>query len=169
MTVQHDLLQVGYVSGLHGVSGWIKVYSYTDPPANIFDYDPWIIEYSGQQHVVRLRDSRPQGAGLVAKLADVDDRDQAAALVNAKIFINRTQLPETVVGEYYWADLVGLAVLTDDGVELGTVERLIETGANDVMIIHGDRERLVPWIKGDVVKQVDLENKCITVAWDPDF
>lgn len=169
MTARRDLLKVGNVSGLHGVSGWIKVYSYTDPPANIFEYDPWILEHNGQQHVVVLRHGKQRGRGLIAKLADIDDRDQAAAWVGADISIERSELPETAEGQYYWSDLVGLEVQTAAGVALGCVERLFETGANDVLVVNGDRERLIPWIRGDVIKNVDLDNARITVDWDPDF
>ncbi len=169
MTVRRDMLKVGHICGLHGVSGWVKVYSYTDPPRNIFEYDPWIIEHDAVQQVMALLDAKPHGAGLVAKLAGIDNRDAAAALLDATIFIRREQLPAPAAGEYYWADLVGLEVVTGDGQKLGSVKRLFQTGANDVMVVSGDRERLIPWIVDDVIAEVDFESDRITVMWDPDF
>lgn len=163
------MLEVGYISGLHGVSGWVKIYSFTDPPRNIFEYDPWILEYNDETVVVSLLDARPQGAGLIARLSGIDDRDQATPLVGATISIRRDQLPPPAADEYYWADLVGLDVVTEDGQSLGAVKSLFQTGANDVMIVAGDRERMIPWVKRDVIVAVDLANRRITVNWDPDF
>ena len=95
--------------------------------------------------------------------------EQAIALVGQQIFVGRDQLPPTEEGEYYWFDLEGLEVHTTNGEVLGQVDRMMETGANDVLVIHGDRERLVPYIQGQYVKSVDLEAGQIVVDWDPDF
>ena len=113
---------------------------------------------------------RPQGKGVVAKLAGCDDRDAAEALIGCEIAVRRDQLPETTApGEHYWTDLVGLRVETVDGIDLGTIERLFETGSNDVMVVQGERERLIPYIWDEVVREVDLEGGRMRVAWDPDF
>ncbi|MDH3588332.1 MAG: ribosome maturation factor RimM [Gammaproteobacteria bacterium] len=169
MSARQEHVPVGYISGLHGVQGWLKVYSYTDPVENIFEYRPWLLAHQSEHRVTDLVDAKRHGSGLIVKLEGIDDRDQAATLVGAQILVAREQLPPTDEGEYYWADLVGLQVVTDDGRELGTVERLFETGANDVMVVRGERERLIPWILGDVIDQVDLDSGCIRVRWDPEY
>ncbi|MBT8137282.1 MAG: ribosome maturation factor RimM [Gammaproteobacteria bacterium] len=169
MTAREDKVQLGNISGLFGVKGWVKVYSFTDPPRNIFNYTPWQLELDNEQLDVAVVESRQRGAGLVARLEGCDDRDQAARLVGAKVWVPRAQLPPPAQGEFYWTDLVGLEVVTEQGVSLGKVARLIETGANDVMVVHGERERLVPWISEQVVAAVDIGGGRITVRWDPDF
>lgn len=169
MSARPEQIEVGYVSGLHGVTGWVKVFSYTDPPANIFDYRPWTLSYGGSSRSIGVADTRLRGRVLIARLEGIDDRDQAAPLVGAKIFVPRDRLPPAGEGEFYWADLVGLEVVTGDGRSLGTVVRLFETGANDVLVVHGERERLIPWILGDVIDEVDLDAGRIRVHWDPDF
>jgi 16S rRNA processing protein RimM len=110
-----------------------------------------------------------QGKGMVAKLSGCDDRDAAVALVGAEIRIPRSALPKPKRGEFYWADLEGLDVVTVDGAPLGKVSHLFATGANDVLVVSGERERLIPYVTGQFVKKVDLDAGCITVDWDEDF
>ena len=133
----------------------------------IFDYQPWLLEKD--EKPVNIVDGRKQGKGLAALLPGYRDRDQAAGLVGQKIFCRRDQLPATDEGEYYWSDLEGLEVKTTRGELLGRVERMMETGANDVMVVRGDRERLVPFVQGQYVTRVDLEEGLIEVDWDPEF
>lgn len=133
----------------------------------IFEYQPWLLGDDGKP--VMIIDGRKQGKGLAALLPGSDDRDQAALLVGTQIFVDRDQMPPTEDDEYYWSDLEGLKVITTDGKALGQVERMMETGANDVMVVNGDRERLIPFVQGQYVKRVDLEAELIEVDWDPDF
>lgn len=164
-----ELLVVGRISGLYGVRGWLKIYSHTQPRENIIGYSPWLIGMEGAWRSVAVEDGRTQGKGVVAKLAGYDDRDAAAALIGHEIAIRRDQLERLTAGEYYWADLEGLRVVTLDGVELGVVDHLFETGANDVVVVRGDRERLVPFVRGDVIRKIDLQGGVMEVDWDPDF
>lgn len=159
---------LGRVSGLFGVRGWIKVHSETSPRKRILSYPSWYLKRSGEWVKYELRDGHPQGKGIVAGLAGCNDRTQAEDLVGSDIGIPRTLLPPAAPGEYYWADLEGLRVVTLDGVELGRVERLFETGANDVMVVSGERERLIPFIDG-AIDEVDLQQGRVTVDWDPEF
>ena len=109
-----------------------------------------------------------QGRGV--KLRGCDDREIASALIGADIAVRRTQFADDLVpGEYYWADLEGLKVVTLEGVDLGSLDRLLATGANDVMVVLGDRERLLPYIPGSVVQDVDLDARVMRVDWDPGF
>jgi len=158
---------VGRISGLYGVRGWVKVFSETEPRANILTYHPW---YLGAGHRPwGLAEGRPHGKGLVARLAGCEDRDQAAAVVGLEIRIRRDQLPWPGADEFYWADLVGLSVETLEGKPLGRVGRVFATAANDVLVVDGERERLLPFLWDRVIKDVDLGLGRIRVDWDPEF
>ena len=133
----------------------------------ILQYQPWLL--GEEKKPVKIVDGRKQGKGLAALLPGYEDRENAATLVGSQIFISRDQLPETAEGEYYWSDLEGLEVMTTKGVLLGRVDKLMETGANDVLVIMGDREHLVPFVQGQYVLSVDLENGVMVVDWDPEF
>lgn len=158
---------LGYISAVHGVKGWVKVHSWTRPMEAIFEYQPWLLgeECSRFNHV----DGRKQGKGLLALLPGVEDREQAASLVGQQIFVGRDQLPATAADEYYWTDLEGLEVQTLTGEVLGRVERVLETGANDVLLIRGEREHLVPFVQGQYVTRIDLDGGLMVVDWDAEF
>jgi 16S rRNA processing protein RimM len=134
------------------------VSSGTEPPERILEYHPWLIERGGTWQPFEVLSGRPHGKGLVVQLAGCDDRDQAATFAGAEIAVPRSALAELEADEYYWADLVGLEVVTT-----------IETGANDVLVVRGDRERLIPFTPGHAVVEVDMERRRLTVAWDPAF
>ena len=133
----------------------------------ILDYQPWLL--GEDKSPVNIVGGRKQGKGLVALLPGFEDREQAVKLVGQQIFVGRDQLPAIAADEYYWSDLEGLEVRTTKGEVLGRVERLMETGANDVLVIRGQREHLVPFIQGQYVTRVDLEGGLIEVDWDPEF
>jgi 16S rRNA processing protein RimM len=162
------LLPMGRIVGVFGVEGWVKVESYTEPRTNLGRYRPWQVTFPGGERRVEKPQLRPHGKGLVAKLDGIDDRDGAAALVGAEIRVPRDRLPKAKAGEHYWADLEGLAVRTLESIDLGTVSHLVATGANDVLVVRGERERLVPYIP-DVVRRVDPGAGLIEVDWDPEF
>jgi 16S rRNA processing protein RimM len=165
-----EYIVVGRISGLYGVRGWVKVFSHTQPRENILRYSNWFLQRNGEWQAVVLEDGRSQGKGVVAKLQGCDDRDAAAALMGSTIAISREQLPQSAPDEYYWADLQGLRVSNLDGVELGVVDHLLETGANDVLVVRqGKTERLIPFVQGQFVTNIDLEAGEMTVDWDPDF
>lgn len=164
------LLIVGKIVGLYGVQGWVKLESYTEPRTKIFSYRPWSVQLPGGDVEIDDVNGREQGKGLVGRLAGYDDRDAAATLIGASIRIPRSALPTSAHGEYYWADLENLEVVTNFGVPLGTVSHLFATGSNDVMVVKdATRERLIPFVQGEFVEAVDLEKSRITVNWDPDF
>jgi 16S rRNA processing protein RimM len=167
--VDKNLVVVGHVAGLYGVKGWFKVISYTEPRRNILDYQPWHLEQAGVIEPAGSLTGRIQGKSLVAHLAGIEDRDAAAGLVGANIFVNRDLFVQTEKDEYYWRDLEGLQVVNVEGVSLGVVESLLETGANDVLILQGERRRLIPFVVDDIVKRVDLDAAKIIVDWEPEF
>lgn len=169
MTEEDKRVVLGRVSGLFGVRGWVKVFSGTDPREGIIDYSPWQLRVRNEWRSVKVEAGQRQGRNVVVKLSGIDDRDAAAGLLEAEIAVWRSQLPKAQAGEIYWADLEGLAVRTEAGVELGTVDHLLETGANDVLVVKGDRERLIPFIREQVVKDIDFDRRVLVVDWDPDF
>lgn len=160
---------MGRVAGAFGIKGWIRITAFTAQPDGLLDYAPWYLGRGGDWREIEVLEARPHGKGLVAQLADCTDRDAAMALTGAELGIRRSQLPAADGDEYYWTDLIGLQVVTEGGRVLGTVDHLIETGANDVLVIRGEREVLVPFVMGQVVTAVDLARREIRVDWDPDY
>jgi 16S rRNA processing protein RimM len=158
---------LGHVAGVHGIKGWIKIHSHTDPRDAIFDYQPWLLGDNGK--AIKLVEGKVSGKMLLAHLEDIDSRDAAEALQGQKIAVGREKLPPLQDQEFYWADLVGLEVLNQDGTVLGRVREMLATGANDVMVVSGDRERLIPFVMDLYVSQVDLYQGIVKVDWDPDF
>ncbi|MGR8981721.1 MAG: ribosome maturation factor RimM [Gammaproteobacteria bacterium] len=170
MSGQRDKdIGVGKISGAFGVKGWIKIFSYTDPIENILNYSPWTIRKGSAIRTVTVIDGKLQGRSVVALLEGIGDRDQAQALAGFDVFIKQEQLPEASAGEYYWSDLVGLKVETTQGVDLGVVDSLLATGANDVLIVHGERDRAIPFLQGQTIKNIDFDSGKIIVDWDPEF
>ena len=163
------MVLVGQVSGVYGVRGWVRVFSHTDPRANILEYRPWYLRIEGVWEEREVLHGRTHGKGVVAQLSGCEDRDCAAAIMGCDIAVRRDQLPGTARGEYYWTDLQGLRVVTTRGAELGRLDYLFATGANDVMVVEGDRQRMIPYRWGEVVREVDLAGGEMIVDWDPDF
>lgn len=160
---------VGKITGVYGVKGWVKIRSFTDPEENILAYVPWRLDSAQPGPEIRVLDGRLHGGGLVAQLEGVADRDQAATLVGRHISVPRARLPELGEGEYYQTDLLGMNVVNLEGLEFGRVEQIMETGANDVLVVLGDRERLIPFTPGQAVREVNLAEQRILVDWDADF
>lgn len=168
-----QLISLGKISGVFGVKGWVKVHSYTDPREKIVEYGRWQIKHQGQWREVELAGGKRQGKTVVAKLVGLDDRNEAELYRGDEIAIFQDQLGALEEGEYYWHQLEGLRVVTTEGIELGSVHHLLETGANDVLVVRnkedGNKERLIPFTVGHTVTEVDLSAQLITVDWDPDF
>lgn len=164
-----DLISVGKISGVFGLKGWIKVFSYTEPRDNILSYKHWSLKKGSQDKPVKVIGGQLQGKGVVAQIDGVTDRDQALLLMGWDVYISHDQLPALPTGEYYWTDLVGLDVENLEGVQLGQVDSLFETGANDILLVKGERERALPFIKGQTVISIDVTGRKIVVDWDADF
>jgi 16S rRNA processing protein RimM len=166
---QPDMIALGKIVGVFGVKGWVKVFSHTEQRDGILAYKQWLLRVSGEWKPFKVIAGQGQGKGVVAQLDGIIGREQAQTLVGCEIAILREQLQPLRDGEYYWADLKGMDVVTTGGFVFGKVDSLFETGSNDVMVVRGEKERLVPWIKDDVIKSVSLEERRILVEWDPDF
>jgi 16S rRNA processing protein RimM len=161
---------VGRIAGVYGVKGWVRIESWTEPRTRIFRYQPWWLRAGSGETKIDGAEGREQGKGLVACLPGIDDREQAASLIGCDIEVPRSALPAPRAGEVYWADLEGCEVVTVDGVALGRISHLVETGANDVLVVRdGARERLIPYVRDEYVTEVDLDAGRVTVDWDPEF
>jgi 16S rRNA processing protein RimM len=177
---------LGRFTGVYGVKGWLKVFSYTDPMESIIDYSPWYIRAENYRKSsnnaawteVKLEAGKRHAKTVVVKLEHCNDRDEAMAYIGSEIAIEQDQL-EALEGqnEYYWRDLIGLRVINQQNIELGIVKTLMETGVNDVLVVVSEeegadveiKERLIPWTMDNAIIAVDLEQGVIRVDWDPEF
>lgn len=163
-------LRIGRLNGAWGVAGWVKVFSYTDPPENIFDYQPW--RTSGSPGLLHVQEWRKQGPRLVARIAEIEHREDAERLAGLELDIPREALPAPEPDRYYWQELIGMAVTTTDGARLGVVHGLLDTGAHDVLVIRredGGRDHLVPFVLEHYVVDVDVDGRRIVVDWNPEW
>ncbi len=170
---------LGRITGVYGVKGWVKVFSHTDPMEAIVDYSPWFIRAEHRKNSpwteVKLKAGKRHAKTVVAKLEHCNDRDKAMAYVGTEIAIEQQQLEQLKEkNEFYWRDLIGLSVINQQGIELGVVKSLMETGANDVLLVVSEVdgtvvERLIPWTMDIAIIAVDIEQGVITVDWDADF
>ncbi len=176
-----NLLTVGRITGVFGIKGWVKIHSDTEPRENISGYSPWWLKTRHGVKPVEIDEVKIHGNGLIAHIKGVDDRSLAETYTKVDIAVERNQIPALDDGEYYWHQLVGLKVISEYGGKtqlLGTVHKLLATGANDVLVVKGDKaelgsidnkERLLPYVPEQFVISVDLSEGEIRVDWDPEF
>jgi 16S rRNA processing protein RimM len=145
------------------------VVSYTDPPANLLSYTPLYLQQGEERQLIQLAEKQVRAKDLRVRLEGITDRTAAVACLGAELVVPRSQLPPLPPGEYYWVDLQGLQVHTQTGVSLGKVTEVFDTPANAVLVVQGERERLLPLVLGTVVLDVDLAQGLMRVDWDPDF
>lgn len=170
MTDQTRRILVGRIHGAFGVRGELKLESFTDPAKAILGYLPWTLRApSGAEREVVEARGRETTKGLVLTLAGVEDRDAADAMRGTEVFVARSALPPPKPGEYYWVDLEGLRVVNTAGADFGRVAYLFSTGANDVLVAQGERERMIPFKEPDYVVSVDFDAGLVTVDWDAEF
>lgn len=162
---------LGEIVAPFGIKGWVKIYSHTDPPEQILAYLPWILVQKGRVWQTEPLQGRRHGRVVIAQLEGVTDRNQAEALRGTEIYVERALFPPTdeEKGEFYWHDLIGMEVEDLAGKKLGRVVKLIETGANDVLVVRGEEEILIPWLWQAVIKEVDKGEGVIRVDWSGEF
>jgi 16S rRNA processing protein RimM len=167
---------LGRVAGVYGVRGWLRVHSQTRPAEKILDYRRWWILQHGEAYAATVLDGHAQGSGLVAQISDaqgqaIADRDIAASLLGAEIQVDRADMPRLPEGQYYWIDLIGLKVENEAGVPLGQVRDVTSNGPQDVLVVSDDvgAERLIPFVRPQIVKNVELDAGRIVCDWDPEF
>lgn len=159
---------MGRISAPFGVKGWVKVQPNTAAAQNLLAFKTWWVEEGGARRSLSVAQARVHGRAVIAKLDGCDDRDAAAALRGRTVAVPRDALPDTQSGEYYWTDLIGLAVVNENAQPLGRITGLLQTGANDVLVVAGERERLIPFI-ATVVREVDVSAGVLRVEWDADY
>ena len=171
---------MGRVVAPYGIKGWIKLQTFTEAPQGLLQYAVWQMGREGDWQPRVVESAKQHGAVVVAKLEGIADREQAAALQGQRVAVSRDDFPVAGADEYYWSDLVGLAVINTAGVTLGKVFRVFETGANDVLVVQDqvadkvadkvatERERLLPFIE-PVIRKVDIAGGVIVVDWEADY
>lgn len=171
-----DLVTVGQIRTVFGVRGWLKLLSYTEPADKIFSYQPWHVKVAGRWELVEVEARGQSAGGLNIKLKGLDDRELAKRYINAEVAVRPEQLPALAEDEFYWRDLEGCRVVNPQGYDFGVVDFMLETGANDVLVVKantndafGQTQRMIPFVLDVIVLNVDLKNRQLTVAWDPDF
>jgi len=179
-----NLQVVAKITAVYGVKGWVKIHSYTDPIENFMAFRDCYLDSGDQWEPIDFESVKRHGKGLVALIDGVDDREQARSYCQRDIAVSSKEFPRLSGDDFYWHQLPGLAVYStgDGGVQLllGRVDHVMATGANDVLVVRpcrggngadsiDDTERLIPWIKGQVIQRVDLEAGAIQVDWDPAF
>lgn len=185
---------IATITSVFGIKGWVKIASHTQPPENAFKYQPWQVQTNSQDAGATVRGSgskasqqarqwqtlnvtafKQHSKGLLAKFDGCNDRDEARRYAGLDIYVNRELMLPLEAGEYYWHDLEGLKVINQKGCLFGKVDHLLETGANDVLVIQAcegsidDKERLIPYLFDQVVKDIDTSRGEIRVEWDEDF
>src|SRR5512135_349508 len=159
---------MGRIAAPFGVKGWVKVQPFSEDPGTLMDFESWRVGRGEQQAYYIVEAIQDHGKALVAKLAGIDDRDAAYALRGQEISVAKSDLPPPEENEFYWSDLIGLTVVNREGIELGKVDSLMESGANDLLVVKGTREHLIPFVAAFVGK-VDLAGGTIEVDWGEDY
>jgi 16S rRNA processing protein RimM len=167
------MVVMGRIVAPYGVYGWVKILPDTETLDSLFDYPIWWVGKGDQWRELKVESLKIHNDVLLAKLAGVNDRDMAFACKGQQVAVPREDLPEPEENEYYWSDLIGLAVKNQQDVDFGKITDVFETGANDVLVVKTDKEqgsieRLIPFI-GQVVIDVNLEAGTMLVDWDADF
>lgn len=165
---QDRVVVLGKVASPFGVQGWVKVNSFTDPLDNILEYETWLVGGPGKWQPVRLEEGRVTGKGVLAKLAGIASPEEARTWVGREIGVRRSELPPAPPGEFYWTDLEGFAVLTPEGTLLGTLDHFRDTPTGPVVIVKGEREHWIPFVKDRIVK-VEMDAARIVLDWPADW
>lgn len=159
---------MGRISAPFGVKGWVKVQPLTARARSLLDYPVWWVERDGGWEKHDIAAAKVQSEAVVARLTGCEDRDAAAAFRGRSIAVPRSELPQTQAGEHYWADLIGLTVVNGKAQNLGRITGILQTGANDVLVVEGERERMIPFI-ASVIREVDVPAGAVRVEWESDY
>ncbi len=171
--VAADLVIMGRILAPYGVLGWLKIHPDTEMLDGLLDYKTWWIGKDENWRELVVESAKIHNDVLVAKLQEIDGRDAAFACKGKQVAVPRALLPQPEENEYYWSDLIGLDVKNQQNVDFGKITDVLETGANDVIVVksdkaHGDKERLIPFT-AQAILDVDLDAKTMLVDWDAEF
>jgi 16S rRNA processing protein RimM len=165
---ESELVVMGRVSAPFGIQGWIKLRTFTEAADGLAGHSLWWLRVAEGWKSFAVEEFAARPAATVAKLQGIEDRDGAQALRGAEVAVTRDELGEAEEGTIYWRDLIGLQVANLRGEALGEVEGMFETGETSVLVVKGDRERMIPFVP-DYVKSVDRDAKRITVDWEAEY
>lgn len=175
MELEQELVTMARIGRIYGIKGWLKLISYTDPKDNILDFRHMQAKIAGRWQKIEMDQIKIHGKGLIAHFVGYDDPEVAKQLTGVELAVSTQDLPELDEEEFYWHELEGMQVKTVSGQLLGTVEKMLATGANDVLVVQASegsidtRERLIPYLPGRVVREVSRAQRCISVDWEPDY
>ena len=165
-----EMVIMGRVAAPFGIKGWLRVTPYTHSPEDLLAYSElWLRVPGGEWRKCAISEAKVQSRSMLMALKGVTDRTDAEVYCRMEVAVPRSHLPPLGQDEYYWRDLLGMAVFTTDGVDLGKVEQIVETGANDVLVVRGERDRWIPFLLDHYVVSINLSDRKITVDWDPEF
>lgn len=170
-----EQLVVGSINGVYGIKGWVKVFSHTSPIEQILRYQPWSLHKGSKQIQMEIKEGKLHGKGVIALPDGFETRNDAESLIGYEVRVQADQLPDLPEGEYYWYELEGLEVVNKAGEVFGVVEKMIETGANDVLVVVAteksidEQERLIPFVMDEVVEEIDFEQGLLAVNWQKDY
>jgi 16S rRNA processing protein RimM len=164
-----EIVVMGKVLVPYGVNGWVKVYSFTEKLESFLTYKKLYLSKDQKNWIeIKAKEIKVHGKTIIAKFSEIADRTQAENYKNYLIGVPKDCLPQLNDNQYYWNDLIGFEVFNLQNVSFGLVNTYIETGANDVIVVKGDRERLIPYTSMTVLKIDTIKDKII-VDWDEDF
>lgn len=169
MRASSDWIVVGRFGRAHGIKGLISVHSFTEPPANLLNYTDWHAYITKHWQPVTILRSEVNQKSILVQIEGYPEREQVAHLANVEIAINSDQLPLLKAGEYYWHELIGMQVVNQQGQFLGRVTEIMPTGANDVLVVEGEKHYLIPYLPGQFILDIDVSQAIIRVDWDIDF
>lgn len=168
-------ISLGRLGAPYGVKGWLKLVSFTDPPANILQHRHFMIRTARGLQQIEMDKSRAHGKGFIGHVVGCDVREQCRELTGKELLIDQADLPALEQGTYYWHQLTGLKVVNRQLEQLGVVSSLMETGAHDVLVVKAgadsidENERLIPYVMGQFVLSIDLDAGLIEVDWPADY
>lgn len=163
-------LVIGKITGAFGIKGWVKIHSYTAPEENLFRYSPLYLRKQKQYVPVTVEQFQAHGKGYIAKFVEIPDRNAAELLHHVEFIIDESQLiREDSDNDIFWHELINVVVYNQAGIKLGVVTGLFNTGSNDILVVKGEREHLIPYLPYQVIIEVDKSKKQMIVDWDENF
>lgn len=169
MDILDNLVIVGRFGRPHGIKGFVTIHSFTEPRDNILSYAEWQVFLNKNWQPIKLLQVETYTKGIIAQVEGFPERESVMRLTNAEIAVSRDKLAKLAPGEYYWFELIGMTVLNNKGETFGKVVEVMATGANDVLVVQGERKHLIPYLPGQFVLDINPSQQVITVDWDMDF
>ncbi|CEG58085.1 ribosome maturation factor RimM [Legionella fallonii] len=169
MSNQANWVVIGRFGRPHGVKGFITVQSFTEPRDNILRYTDWHVLLNNTWQLIKILSVEVHNKAIIATIEGYPEREMVASLTNVEIAIKKEQLAALEPGEYYWHQLIGMKVVNPKGESFGVVTEIMPTGANDVLVVQGEKRHLIPYLPEQFIIEINESQQVITVDWDVDF